>query len=46
MTVSVQAEATHLPTAIEISVEGAEIGTQITAGDLSLPSGSVLAVCE
>ena len=42
-TVSIEAEATHLPNAIEISVEGAEIGTQITAGDLSLPSGSVLA---
>jgi large subunit ribosomal protein L25 len=42
-TVSIQAEATHLPSAIEVSIEGAEIGTQITAGDLRLPSGSALA---
>jgi large subunit ribosomal protein L25 len=41
--VSVEAEATHLPTGIEVSIEGLEIGTQITAGDLKLPSGSVLA---
>ena len=41
-TVSLEAEATHLPTEIEVSVEGAEIGTQITAGDLRLPSGSTL----
>lgn len=40
--VSVEAEATHLPTEIEISIEGKEIGTQITAGDLSLPRGSTL----
>ena len=41
-TVSVEAEATHLPTGIEVSVEGAEIGTQIHARDLTLPSGSTL----
>jgi large subunit ribosomal protein L25 len=41
-TVSIEAEATHLPSEIEVSVEGAEIGTQITAGDLSLPRGSSL----
>jgi large subunit ribosomal protein L25 len=42
-TVSIQAEATHLPSSIEVSVEGAEIGTQITAADLVLPRGSALA---
>jgi large subunit ribosomal protein L25 len=42
--VSVEAEATHLPTGIEVSIEGLEIGTQITAGDLNLPAGSTLAV--
>lgn len=42
-TVSVEAEATHLPTEIEVSVEGLEIGSHITAGDLKLPSGSSLA---
>ena len=41
-TVSVEAEATHLPTEIEVSIQGRRIGTQITAADLKLPSGSVL----
>ena len=41
--VSIEAEATHLPTGIDVSVEGLEIGTQITAADLSLPGGSSLA---
>lgn len=41
--VSVEAEATHLPTEIEVSIEGLGFGTQITAGDLTLPRGSSLA---
>ena len=41
-TVSIEAEATHIPEAIEVSVEGLAVGTQITAGQLSLPSGSTL----
>ena len=41
-TVSVEAEATHLPEYIEVSVEGAEVGTQILAQDLDLPSGAAL----
>jgi large subunit ribosomal protein L25 len=41
-TVSVEAEATHLPDVIEVSVEGAEAGTQILARDLRLPEGSVI----
>jgi large subunit ribosomal protein L25 len=41
-TLSVEAEATHIPTEFEISIEGAEIGTQIHASDISLPSGVVL----
>jgi len=40
--VSIEAEATHIPEAIEVSIEGAEVGTQILASDLSLPSGSTL----
>ena len=40
--VSVEAEATHLPTAIEVDVDGAEPGTQITAGQLTLPRGTTL----
>jgi large subunit ribosomal protein L25 len=43
VTVAVEAEATHLPSEIEVSIAGLEIGTQITAGDLTLPTGSSLA---
>ena len=39
--VSLEAEATHIPEVIEVSVEGAEAGTQITIADLVLPPGSV-----
>lgn len=41
-TISVEAEATHLPTGFEVSIEGLEIGSQITAADIQLPSGSTL----
>jgi len=41
-TVSLEVEATHIPQNIEVSVEGAEDGTQITAADLILPAGAVL----
>src|SRR5690606_32295616 len=41
-TVTVEAEATHIPEFIEVSVEGAEVGTQILAKDLQLPSGSTV----
>jgi large subunit ribosomal protein L25 len=40
--VNVEAEATHIPEYVEVSVEGAEVGTQILAKDLQLPSGSTL----
>ena len=40
--VSVEAEATHLPTEIEVSVDGLAVGTQITAADLTLPTGCTL----
>jgi len=40
--VTVEAEATHLPTEIEVSIEGLEVGSHITAGDLILPAGSTL----
>ncbi|MGQ4616560.1 50S ribosomal protein L25/general stress protein Ctc [Nocardia sp. R7R-8] len=42
-TVSVEADALKLPEAIEVSVEGVEAGTQITAGELQLPEGVALA---
>jgi len=40
--VTVEAEATHLPTEVELSIEGLKIGTQVTMGDLKLPTGSTL----
>ncbi len=40
--VSIEAEATHLPTEIAVSIDGLAIGSQITAADLTLPSGSTL----
>lgn len=45
-TLLLEAEATHIPTAIEISVEGLTAGTQVLAGQLTLPEGSVLAIDE
>jgi large subunit ribosomal protein L25 len=41
-TVSLEAEATHLPEFVEVSVEGVEAGTQILAKDLELSEGSAL----
>ncbi|WP_067653136.1 50S ribosomal protein L25/general stress protein Ctc [Nocardia harenae] len=43
-TVSIESDALNIPESIEVSVEGAEEGTQITAADLSLPKGVELAV--
>ena len=41
-TVSLEAEATHIPESVTVSIEGAEDGTQIFAKDLELPKGSTL----
>ncbi|MGZ5404066.1 MAG: 50S ribosomal protein L25/general stress protein Ctc [Nocardioides sp.] len=41
-TVQLEAEATHIPEFIEVSIEGAEIGTLIHASDLEFPAGSTL----
>lgn len=41
-TLSVEAEATHLPESVEVSIEGLESGAQIHAEDVALPAGSVL----
>ena len=43
-TLAVVAEAMHLPSGFEVSIEGLEAGTQITAGDVQLPDGVDLAV--
>ncbi|MDX2971400.1 50S ribosomal protein L25/general stress protein Ctc [Kribbella solani] len=40
----VEAEATHIPESITVSVEGLEIGAQIHASDLKLPTGATLAI--
>ena len=42
--ISVEAEATHIPPAIDIDVTGMDVGATVTAGDLELPRGSSLAV--
>jgi len=41
-TISLEAEATHIPESITVNIEGAEDGLQIFAKDLELPSGSSL----
>jgi large subunit ribosomal protein L25 len=42
----VEAEATHIPEAVTVSVEGLEAGASIHAKDITLPSGVSLAVEE
>ena len=42
-TLSIEADALKLPEAIEVSIEGLEAGTQINAGDITLPAGVTLA---
>jgi large subunit ribosomal protein L25 len=39
---SVEVEATHIPQQIELSVDGAEAGTIIHAGQIALPAGATL----
>ncbi|MFG1617789.1 50S ribosomal protein L25/general stress protein Ctc [Nonomuraea wenchangensis] len=39
----VEAEATNIPTGVEVDVEGMEVGASVTAGELKLPEGSSLA---
>ena len=41
-TLSLEAEATHIPERIIVNIEGLEAGTQILAKDLALPEGSTL----
>jgi large subunit ribosomal protein L25 len=42
--ITVEAEATHIPPGIDVSVEGMAVGDAVHAGDLKLPSGTTLAV--
>lgn len=41
--VSLEAEATHIPTGVEVDLTGMQVGASIHAADLKLPSGSTLA---
>ena len=41
-TLTVEAEATHIPESLTVSVEGLEEGAQIHAGEVTLPSGTTL----
>ncbi len=41
-TLSIEAEATHIPESLVVNIEGAEEGTQILARDVKLPAGSTL----
>jgi large subunit ribosomal protein L25 len=42
ITLAVEADATKLPDGVEVSIEGLEPGTQITAADVTLPAGTTL----
>lgn len=41
-TISVEAEATHIPESVTVTVEGFTEGTQVRASDIALPDGSTL----
>lgn len=41
-TLTIEAEATHIPERLVVNVEGLEEGTHITAGEVELPKGSTL----
>jgi large subunit ribosomal protein L25 len=46
VTIALEAEATHIPTGVEVSVEGLDAGAQIFAKDLKLPAGTTLIADE
>jgi len=41
-TISVEAEATHIPESVTVNVEGFAEGSQVRASDIALPDGSTL----
>lgn len=43
LTVTVEAEATHLPSELTLSIAGLAVGQSIAAGAIALPTGSTLA---
>ncbi|MFZ2527597.1 MAG: 50S ribosomal protein L25/general stress protein Ctc [Rhodococcus sp. (in: high G+C Gram-positive bacteria)] len=42
-TIKLEVEALHIPEQVEVSIEGAEPGTQFLAGGVDLPAGAALA---
>jgi large subunit ribosomal protein L25 len=42
VTLSIEAEATHIPGGVEVSIEGLVVGQHVTAADVSLPAGATL----
>ena len=40
--VSIEVDALRIPEELEVNLEGAEIGTTVTAGDIALPEGATL----
>lgn len=42
-TIKLEVEALHIPEQVEISIAGAEVGTQFLAGGVELPKGATLA---
>ncbi|MES5821976.1 50S ribosomal protein L25/general stress protein Ctc [Streptomyces sp. RG80] len=42
----VEAEATHIPESVTVSIEGLEAGASVLAKDIKLPNGTTLAVEE
>jgi large subunit ribosomal protein L25 len=45
-TLQVEAEATHIPSGVDVSVEGLTVGSQIHARDVVLPAGVTLVTDE
>nr|WSY54318.1 50S ribosomal protein L25/general stress protein Ctc [Streptomyces sp. NBC_00886] len=45
-TLTVEAEATHIPESVTVSIAGLEAGASIAAKDIPLPSGTTLAIDE
>lgn len=43
-TLSVEAEATHLPESVDVDITGLEAGATVTAGEVKLPQGATLVV--
>jgi large subunit ribosomal protein L25 len=41
-TLTLEAEATHIPQSLEVSIDGLAVGGSVTAGDIPLPEGALL----